>query len=133
MPSSGLVHLLLPDPARWLTQERDRSPHWQHDAELRAQISEIHEDSGGTYGSPRVHAVLRRRGEAVAREDGRQDEFLRKRWRTESTRHIPRATPAPDRVNRDFTAAGPTGCGWPTQPGSPARRGCSGWPWCAMH
>jgi transposase InsO family protein len=41
------------------------------------------------------------------REDGLQGAFLRKRRRTGSTRQNPRATPAPDLVNRDFTAAAP--------------------------
>ena len=41
------------------------------------------------------------------REDGLQGAFLRKRWRTGSTRQNPQATPAPDLVNRDFTAAAP--------------------------
>jgi putative transposase len=37
---------------------------------------------------------------------GLQGAFLRKRWRC-STRQDPRATPAPDLVNRDFTAPAP--------------------------
>ncbi|TWP44964.1 DDE-type integrase/transposase/recombinase, partial [Lentzea tibetensis] len=36
-----------------------------------------------------------------------QGAFLRKKWRTPSTRRDPRATPAPDLVNRDFTAPAP--------------------------
>ena len=35
------------------------------DAELIARIREIHDESDGTYGSPRVHRELRRRGDAA--------------------------------------------------------------------
>lgn len=80
-----------------------------------AEITEIHERSGGTYGSPRVHAVLTRRGRSVSRkrverlmrQHRLQGAFLRKRWRVSSTRQDPRHDPAPDLVKRDFTAAAP--------------------------
>jgi len=99
----------------WLAQRRDPSPRRRADAELLAEIRRIHERSGATYGAPRVHATLRRHGHRVSRkrverlmrEDGLQGAFLRKRWRAASTRQNPRATPAPDLVNRDFTAAAP--------------------------
>jgi putative transposase len=99
----------------WLAQRLDPSPRRRADADLLDVIREIHDRSGGTYGAPRVHATLRRRGHRVARkrverlmrEDGLQGAFLRKRWRTASTRQNPCATPAPDLVNRDFTAAAP--------------------------
>jgi hypothetical protein len=51
------------------------------------------------------------------RQAGLQGAFLRKKWRVGSTRQDPRAAPAPDLVNRDFTATEPNGCGWPTPPG----------------
>lgn len=99
----------------WLAQERDPSPRRRSDADLLGEITEIHQLSGGTYGSPRVYAVLQRRGvrvsrkrvERLMREAGLQGAFLRKRWRTSSTRQNPAATPAPDLVNRDFTAPAP--------------------------
>jgi putative transposase len=99
----------------WLAQERDPSPRRRDDAELLAEITEIHERSGGIYGSPRVHAILGRRGRRVSRkrverlmrENGLQGAFLRKRWRLSSTRQDPHASPAPDLVNRDFTAPAP--------------------------
>ncbi|MGD3109741.1 IS3 family transposase [Streptomyces sp. YGL11-2] len=36
--------------------------------ELTEQIRQIHADSGGIYGSPRVHAVLKREGVHVGRK-----------------------------------------------------------------
>ncbi|MGO4618029.1 IS3 family transposase [Nocardia sp. 2YAB30] len=41
------------------------------------------------------------------RSAGLQGAFLRRRWRVPSTRQNPRATSAPDLVERDFTAAEP--------------------------
>jgi putative transposase len=99
----------------WLAQERDPSPRRQADEALLAEIVAIHDRSGGAYGSPRVHATMQRRGvrvsrkrvERLMREAGLQGAFLRKRWRTGSTRQNPHASPAPDLVNRDFTATAP--------------------------
>jgi putative transposase len=62
-----------------------------------------------------VHAILRRQGwrvgrkrvERLMRQHGLQGAFLRKRWRIPSTRQDPTATPAPDLVNRNFTATEP--------------------------
>ncbi|MEU4351127.1 IS3 family transposase [Streptomyces sp. NPDC023838] len=50
----------------------------RRDAQLTEKVREIHADSGGIYGSPRVHAVLKREGahvgctrvEGLMREDG---------------------------------------------------------------
>ena len=44
----------------WLA--RDGSQRRRNDAELGARIERIHGDSGGRYGSPRVHELLRREG-----------------------------------------------------------------------
>ncbi|AHH20067.1 putative transposase [Nocardia nova SH22a] len=41
------------------------------------------------------------------RGPGLQGAFLRKKWRLGSTRKDPRATPAPDLVNRDFIVGEP--------------------------
>ncbi|MBW0130628.1 IS3 family transposase [Pseudonocardia oceani] len=99
----------------WLTQQRHPSTRRRTDEQLLAEIVEIHDRSGGTYGSPRIHATLHRRGvhisrkrvERLMREHGLQGAFLRKKWRTASTRQNPNADPAPDLVNRDFTAPAP--------------------------
>ncbi|WP_433520414.1 IS3 family transposase [Nocardia pseudovaccinii] len=85
------------------------------DEELLAEIVDIHTSSGGTYGSPRVHAMLVRRGigvsrkrvERLMRSAGLQGAFGRRRWRIPSTRQNPRAIPAPDLVERNFTADAP--------------------------
>lgn len=99
----------------WLAQHRDPSQRRRSDAELLDQIREIHARPGATYGAPQGHASLRRRGHHVSRKrverlmraDGLQGAFLRKRWRIASTRQNPSHTPAPDLVNRDFTATAP--------------------------
>ncbi len=44
------------------------SGHERRDDELLGKITEIHETSRGTYGSPRVHAKLRARGEPCGRK-----------------------------------------------------------------
>ena len=99
----------------WVAR-RAEPPDREHvDRALLTEIVEVHERSGATYGSPRVHATLRRRGirvsrkrvERLMREHGLQGAFLRRGWRGGSTRQNPRATPAPDLVCRDFTAPGP--------------------------
>jgi transposase InsO family protein len=48
--------------------ERDPSAHSVDDDKLTVQITAIHKASGGTYGSPRVHAELRAQGFAVSRK-----------------------------------------------------------------
>jgi putative transposase len=98
----------------WEAQQRRPCQRRRQDAWLLGKIRAVHTRSGGTYGAPRVHAQLRRDGIRTSRkrverlmgQAGLQGAFLRKRWRC-STRQDPRATPAPDLVNRDFTAPAP--------------------------
>lgn len=95
----------------WL--KRKPSAHAQRDAVLKEQIQESHERSGGTYGRPRVHADLKEEGERVApkrvarlmREEGL--EGVSRRRKVVTTRRDGDARPAPDLVDRNFTAAGP--------------------------
>jgi putative transposase len=98
----------------WLAQQRDPCQRRRQDAWLVGKIRAVHGRSGGTYGAPRVHAQLRRDGVRTSRkrvarlmgQAGLQGAFLRKRWRC-STRQDPRATPAPDLVDRNFKAEAP--------------------------
>ncbi|MGY4967584.1 IS3 family transposase [Streptomyces sp. 900105245] len=85
----------------------------RRDIELTSQIRQVHEDSGGIYGSPRVHAVLKREGVRVSRK--RVERLMRQahlagispRKSKSFTRRDPDADLAPDLVNRDFTACEP--------------------------
>ncbi len=99
----------------WRKREQEPGEREQLDRGLLSEIVDIHEHSGGTYGSPRVHQILRRRGihvsrkriERLMRVHGLQGAFLRRGWRGGSTRQNPKAEPAPDLVNRNFNADGP--------------------------
>lgn len=83
------------------------------DASLGERIEQIHADSRGTYGAPRVHVELVADGERVARKrvarlmraQGLRG-VCRRKGMTTTTRD-PGATPARDLVNRDFSADAP--------------------------
>jgi putative transposase len=85
----------------WVARRRHPSPRDIEETWLGEQIERIHMESGVTYGSPKVHAQLRRQGicvsgkrvERLLRQAGLQGAFLRKRRRS-STRRDPAATPA---------------------------------------
>ena len=91
---------------------RPRSQRAQSDEALLAQIRSIHQRSRGTYGAPRIHAELAAEGTRVSRkrvsrllhEAGLQGVSRRSRFST--TVRDQRARPAPDLVERNFTAAG---------------------------
>ena len=93
----------------WL--RRPPSPRELADQALVAEIEQIHRDSRCTYGAPRVHGQLARRGvhvgcKRVARLM-RRERLVgvnpRRKWR----RGRPDVAPAPDLLERDFTAAKP--------------------------
>jgi putative transposase len=92
---------------------REPSARERCDRELLALIKEIHRDSDGSYGWPRVHAELRHRGVRASRkrvarlmrEAGLSGLIRRRRGKT--TIRVPGVRPAPDLVGRDFKAAGP--------------------------
>ena len=84
------------------------------DAAYTAVIRRIHAESRGTYGAPRIHAELaddyrircgRKRVARLMRRAGLQG--CHRRRKTWTTKRDPSAAPAPDRVERDFTAAAP--------------------------
>jgi putative transposase len=82
-------------------------------AALLERMREIHSFSRRSYGAPRMYAELRDDGVLVNRKRVarlmKQDRLVgvtrRKKWRT--TKRDPAARPAPDLVQRDFTATGP--------------------------
>jgi len=97
---------------RWRRGEREPCERRRRDVELTEQIKEIHADSGGIYGSPRVHAVLQREGVHVGRK--RVERLMRQAdiagispRRKGFTGRDPQAALAPDLVQRDFTAPAP--------------------------
>lgn len=83
------------------------------DARLRERISEIHAASRGTYGSPRVHAELRRQGirvgkkraERLMRAAGLSGDHKRRKGRT--TIRVQGVRVADDLVERDFNPTAP--------------------------
>jgi putative transposase len=87
---------------------RPLSDHYLDDAWLANDVYDIHQASRRTYGAPRVHGQLRNAGDRhgrkrVARlmaECGLVGAHSRRKWR----RGRPDTAPAPDRLNRDFTA-----------------------------
>jgi putative transposase len=94
-------------------RQRQPSPRAQTDQKLSKRIGEIHERSKGTYGAPRIHAELadagvgvgRKRVARLMRAEGLQGVSRRKAPRT--TQRKPGARPAPDLVQRNFTASAP--------------------------
>lgn len=95
----------------WRT--RQPSERTQEDQRLSPQIREIHRRSKGTYGAPRIHAELvdtgirvgRKRVARLMRTEHLQGVSRRKAPRT--TQRKPGARPAPDLVQRNFTADAP--------------------------
>lgn len=99
---------------RWRRAQQDPCERRRQDVELTSRIRQVHTDSGGTYGSPRVHAVLKREGvhvgrkrvERLIREAGLTGISPRRHGKGFTTRD-PDAESAPDLVQRDFTADAP--------------------------
>ena len=89
-------------------REREPSERAKENLELVAEIVDIHEESRGTYGSPRVHAELRARGFEVSRkrvEKQMRDQGLvgRRRPRFRKTTDSNHDDPiAPNIVAREF-------------------------------
>lgn len=91
-----------------VTQAAGGSPRARQDAVITAKIIQFHDDSKGTYGSPRVHADLieaglqhsRKRVARLMREAGIYGK-TRRRWIT-TTVTDPDAPARPDLIKRDF-------------------------------
>jgi putative transposase len=95
-------------------REDDPCGRARHDAELTTTIIEIHRQSRGTYGAPRVHAELRlgggirvgrKRVARLMRTAGIEGVYRRRR--RGCTSRDPAATPNEDLVNRNFTVDQP--------------------------
>jgi transposase InsO family protein len=113
-PTGTMCRLLEVSTSGFYAQQgRGLSARARQDVVLTAQIKGIYERSGGTYGSPRVHAQLRAEGRHVGRK--RVERLMcaaglkgasRRRFIITTQRDI-HAQPAPDLVQRDFHAEGP--------------------------
>lgn len=95
-------------------RKRPPSQREQANQALLKQIQDEHEASRQTYGSPRIHAVLQRKGlscsrKRVARLMREHDLRGRKRARRHprTTRSDPAAVPAPNLLDQDFSADAP--------------------------
>lgn len=91
-------------------RSREPSARTREDRALTEQIVRIHQESRMTYGAPRIHMELAANGVGCGRK--RVARLMRvagiegchRRRTTRSTVREPRAVPAPDRVERQFTA-----------------------------
>lgn len=98
---------------KWLAGAEARATRQREDRILAEEIREVHGESGGAYGSPRVTAELREKGRRVnekrvariMRTFSITGIRLRRRMRT--TVPDPAASPVPDLFQRDFTATEP--------------------------
>jgi len=94
-------------------RNREPSARDRRDEELTEMIENIHSDSRGTYGSPRIHAELKAAGEAVGqkrvarlmREAG--IEGVSRRSKPTTTISSANDRKAPDLVDRDFEPDAP--------------------------
>ena len=93
-------------------RDRPPTPAKRRRAELDVEVRACFDASGGTYGSPRVRAELRRSGREVSKktvESSMARQGLQGRApkrRRGLTRPDKRAEPVPDLLRRDFTAGG---------------------------
>lgn len=97
----------------WLAAQPARQKRAQAEEQLVAEIRAIHTGHRGSYGSPRVHDELRRRGWTVNHK--RVERLMRERHivgisrrrRRSLTKPDATAAPEPDLIGRDFTAPAP--------------------------
>ena len=96
----------------WL--RRASSAHAVADAALLKRVRTVHASSRQTYGAPRVHADLRAQGERHGRKriarlmrDAGLVGACHRRGGPATTQRDKEARPAPDLVDRHFTASGP--------------------------
>ncbi|MFI5635431.1 IS3 family transposase [Streptomyces sp. NPDC051664] len=95
---------------KWLAGAEARATRQREDRILAEEIREVHGESGGAYGSPRITAELREKGRRV--NEKRVARIMRTfsitgirlRRRVRTTVPDPAASPVPDLFQRDFTA-----------------------------
>jgi len=92
-------------------RQRSKSLHEQANEALLAEIRAVYQTSRKTYGSPRIHAYLRRKGffcgrNRVARLMQQHQIVARKAHRSHpmTTQQCPGARTAPNLLNREFSA-----------------------------
>lgn len=98
---------------KWLAGAQARAARRHQDRVLAEEIRQVHGESGGTYGSPRVTAELHEKGRRV--NEKRVARIMRTfsitgirlRRRVRTTIPDPAAQPVPDLFQRDFTATEP--------------------------
>jgi putative transposase len=98
---------------KWRAGAQVRQARQETEEQLAAEIATIHSRHRGSYGSPRVHRELRRRGRRVNRK--RVERIMRhrgivgvtRRRRRSLTKQDAAAAPAPDLLKRDFSATVP--------------------------
>jgi putative transposase len=85
----------------------------REDQQLQQRIRTIHLQSRQTYGAPRIHAELQDQGTRIGRKrvarlmKASDLQGVSRRKRTVTTRRDRSARPAPDLVDRQFSASGP--------------------------
>ncbi|MET8138581.1 IS3 family transposase [Streptomyces sp. NPDC005251] len=98
---------------KWLAGAEARATRQREDQILAEEIREVHGESGGAYGSPRITAELREKGRRV--NEKRIARIMRTfsitgirlRRRVRTTVPDPATSPVPDLFGRDFTATEP--------------------------
>ena len=107
-------------------KRRDESKHARRVAELGSLIAEIHQRSRTTYSAPRIHAELRRLDQRCAKK--RMAPFMAAHGlvgahaRRKGRRGRPDVAPAPELVNREFTASRPSKIHRTKVPNAPGSR-----------
>jgi putative transposase len=90
-------------------KHRPQSARQQQDEQLAEEVAQVHQESRGTYGSPRVHAEMRARGRKVSRKRvarlmKKQKLAARKKRRSARTTDSNHSNPvAPNVLERDFS------------------------------
>ena len=95
-------------------KQRAPSRRERANGELLAQIQAVYQLSRKTYGSPRIHVYLRRKGVVCGRnrvahlmQQYRMVARKARRWHPVTTRPFPGARTAPNLLNREFEASRP--------------------------